>query len=118
MTAQAVMPPERTDEAQERVAVRCSALFGDPRKPVNGDAVKILRRARPHEIKSEWTKEDMEAIRWAGAISKCPSCGDRAYEHGYCFGCGKPLAGRDGDRPSSPTAADGNSGAERNDGKI
>lgn len=28
MTTETVMPPERTNEAQERVAVRCSALFG------------------------------------------------------------------------------------------
>lgn len=67
------------------------------RKPVNRDAVKILRRIPDPPI-GQWTKEDEEAIRWAGLISKCPKCGDRAYEHGYCFGCGKPLKGGDGDR--------------------
>lgn len=30
MTTETVMPTERTDEAQERVAVRCSALLGCP----------------------------------------------------------------------------------------
>ena len=79
-----------------------SVLFGERRKPINRDAAKIIRHQKPLPIKSEWTKEDEEAIRWAGAISKCPSCGDRAYEHGYCFGCGKPLAAKDGDKPDSP----------------
>jgi hypothetical protein len=66
------------------------------RKPVNRDAAKILRRAKPWEIKSEWSKADEEAIRWDGLISKCPNCGDRAYENGHCFGCGLPLSRRDG----------------------
>jgi ribosomal protein L32 len=69
------------------------------RKPINRDAVNILRRVSPATLKTEWTKEDKEASRWAGAISKCPRCGDRAYEHGWCFGCGEPLASRDGDSP-------------------
>lgn len=94
-------PPDETEGA---VAVASSAVFGERRKPINRDAVKILRRVSSLPIKSEWTKEDEEAIRWAGAISKCPSCGDRAYEHGYCFGCGKPLAAKDGDKPDSPNA--------------
>lgn len=69
------------------------------RRPINKDAVNILRRVRPIGLKLQgWTKEDEEKIRWAGAISKCPRCGDRAYERGYCFGCGKPLAARDGEK--------------------
>lgn len=72
------------------------AVFGHTRKPIDREAVKILRRVGPSEIKTEWTKEDEEAIRWKGLISKCPSCGDRAYEHGHCFGCGKPLSPGDG----------------------
>jgi uncharacterized C2H2 Zn-finger protein len=67
---------------------------------VNRDAANILRRVKPTTLKTEWTKADEEASRWAGLISKCPRCGDRAYEHGYCFGCGKPLGVGDGDRRS------------------
>ena len=66
----------------------------EPLKPINRDAAKILMRMKLQPIKTEWTKKDEEKIRWAGAISKCPLCGDRAYERGYCFGCGRPLAGR------------------------
>jgi ribosomal protein L32 len=73
-----------------------TGALGDPRKPINRDAVNILRRVKPTTLKTEWTKEDEEASRWAGLISKCPKCGDRAYEHGYCFGCGKPLGVGDG----------------------
>lgn len=75
-----------------------SDLFGESRKPINADAVRILRRVKSAPLKTEWTKSDEEAIRWAGLIGKCPSCGDRAYEHGYCFGCGRPLAGKQGER--------------------
>ena len=71
-------------------------LLCEHRKPINRDAVNIMRRVKPFTLKTEWTKEDEEKIRWQGLISKCPSCGDRAYEHGYCFGCGRPLAARDG----------------------
>lgn len=61
---------------------------------MNRDAAKLLRRMGESPLWRDWTEKEMEAIRWAGAISKCPSCGDRAYEHGWCFGCGKPLTGR------------------------
>jgi hypothetical protein len=80
--------------------IRSSALLGEHRTPINRDAAKILRRVSPATLKTEWTKEDEEAARWAGAISKCPRCGDRAYEHGWCFGCGKPLSIGDGERCS------------------
>ena len=66
-------------------------MLGDHRRPVNRDAREIIRRARPSVLKTEWTKADEKAIRWAGLISKCPSCGDRVYIHGNCFGCGRTL---------------------------
>jgi hypothetical protein len=72
------------------------ALLEEHPNPINRDAAKILRPSKIPKLKTEWSEQDQEAIRWAGLISKCPRCGDRAYEHGYCFGCGKPLAVRDG----------------------
>ena len=90
--------PERTAEAESGGAVISMRLLGEHRKPVNRDAANILRRESPVTLKIEWTKADEEASRWAGLISKCPRCGDRAYEHGYCFGCEKPLGVGDGER--------------------
>jgi ribosomal protein L32 len=87
---------ETIQQPEGGAAVRSIDLLGEHRKPINRDAVKILRRVSPATLKTEWTKADEEASRWAGIISKCPSCGDRAYEHGYCFGCGRPLAASDG----------------------
>lgn len=68
------------------------AVLNDPRrKPVDRQAAKILRKyGKP--LETGWTKADEEKIRWAGLISKCPKCGDRAYQGGFCFGCGKPMA--------------------------
>jgi hypothetical protein len=93
-----------TSELEKPAPVSSMRLLGEHRKPVNRDAAKILRRVYPSAMKTEWTKADEEASRWAGLISKCPSCGDRAYEHGYCFGCGKPLSVGDGERrsPNAP----------------
>ena len=54
-------------------------------RPVNKDAAKLIKKL-PRE------SYDEESIRWAGLISKCPKCGDRGYENGYCFGCGRPIA--------------------------
>jgi len=63
-----------------------NTVANDPsRKPINRDAVNILRRI-PEEECSE------RDIIWKGLISKCPKCGGRAYENGWCFGCGRRLA--------------------------
>ena len=60
------------------------------RKPVNKDAAMV---AKPFaEMLVDCSNESIEKIKWKGLISKCPSCGGRAYENGWCFGCGKPLA--------------------------
>lgn len=73
-------------------------LFRERRKPINQDAANVLRRVPQTPIKPEgdYTARELEQIRWAGLISKCPKCGDRAYEHGHCFGCGRRLGVGDG----------------------
>jgi hypothetical protein len=76
-------------------------VMGNPRQPVNRDAANVLRRVLPATMRTEWSSQDEAAIRWAGLISKCPRCGDRAYERGFCFGCGRPLAARNGMRRDS-----------------
>ena len=69
-----------------------SEVLNDPeREPINRDAANILRPISGPPLKTEWTKEDEDESKWDGLISKCPSCGDRAYEHGHCFGCGRSL---------------------------
>ncbi len=60
-------------------------------KPINRDAARILQPMAQFTPKSDWTSKEEEEIRWAGAISKCPSCGGRAYEGGYCFSCGRVM---------------------------
>jgi len=93
--------------------VSSTRLLGEHRTPVNRDAANILRRVKPSTLKTEWTKADEGASRWAGLISKCPRCGDRAYEHGNCFGCGKPLGVGDGER-RSPNNVIGDHSAKSN----
>ena len=59
--------------------------------PVDENARRLLYILRLGKLEN-FTDQDLEAIRWKGAISRCPLCGDRAYLHGWCFGCGKPFA--------------------------
>lgn len=57
------------------------------RKPVDGNAVKILQRVRPILSIKELTEEYLDTVKWEGLISACPVCGGRGYEGGYCFQC-------------------------------
>jgi hypothetical protein len=81
-----VVPPV---EAQ---TVAPTKIKNDPGlTPVNRDAAKILRPMPEFIPKISWSPEEKDEIRWAGLISKCPACGGRGYEGGYCFDCGRAL---------------------------
>jgi hypothetical protein len=74
------------------ISLMSDVIYDPRREPINRDAAAILRRSPSSEVEDrEWTERDIEKWRWAGAISRCPNCGDRAYEGGFCFGCGRPL---------------------------
>jgi hypothetical protein len=64
------------------------ACFSDHARPVDSDARRVIAPMRIGKLEG-FTQADCERIRWMGAISRCPSCGDRAYLHGWCFGCRK-----------------------------
>jgi hypothetical protein len=61
----------------------------DPdRKPVDADARRVMWTLRLGKLEG-FTEADCQKWRWKGAISRCSTCGDRGYVHGWCFGCGR-----------------------------
>jgi hypothetical protein len=60
-------------------------------EPIDADARRVIAPMRLGKLEN-FTPEECEKIRWQGAIGRCGRCGDRAYRHGWCFGCGRPCA--------------------------